>query len=451
MRSLPSGRRRRRNSRLLAAALGAVVAGGCAGSTAVQPTHPPLDPAERPYLISPVAAPPRPADPELMRRLGAAFEAQLLAGDAPGAVRVATDVLRQDADLDAGRVLLGQGRLVAGDLAGAREALEPVAVRFPDYAAARLAAARVAERLGDLVEAYAGYRGLAHLPVAAERARELHARALEVLGERIADAVRRGRLEEARQDLARLREWAPTEPGTFEAALAVARAAGDDRAELEAVRGLLAGSPGDEALMERRGELELAVGEPRAAIDLYEELVRRHPREPRLADRLELAKFRWRLANLPEEVGRLVNEPELTRADFAVLLYWLVPGVRAGVASSPRIATDVLDHPQRQAIVRVINLQLMDVDENLRRFEPDARLRRASALRALLRVLQRSPSPPSCVAPLEANPSPSREAVCAAAAACGLLAEPPECLPDAGVSGREAADWIRLAAALLPS
>ena len=456
MRSRRSGPRPHRSSdplasRLLAALL-ALLATGCASAGApAPPRRPTLDAAERPYLLSPVAQPPRPGDPELTRRVGAAFETRLLAGDAEGAARVAQDALAVDPELDAARVLLGQARLVAGELEAAREALDPVVLRAPDYAAARLAAARVAELLGDLVEAYAGYRGLAEPPVAAERVRELHPRVVEVLSERVGDAVRRGRLDDARRELDRLRDWAPTERATLEAALAVARAAGDPRGELDAVRGLLAASPADEALLGRRGELELEIGEPRAAIEIYEQLLRARPGDAELSDRLELAKFRWRVANLPEDVRRLVEEPELRRGDFAVLLYWLVPGVRSGVASSPRIATDVLDHPQRQAIVRVINLQLMEVDETLRRFNPESRLRRATALRALARVLQRASPPPSCVARLEANPSPSREALCAAAAACGLLPEPADCLPEAGVSGREAADWIRRTAALLPS
>ena len=134
-----------------------------------------------------------------------------------------------------------------------------------------------------------------------------------------------------------------------------------------------------------------------------------------------------------------------------MLLYWLVPGVRAGVASSARIATDVLDHPQRQEIVRVVNLQLMDVDATLRRFEPEARVRRSAALRALLRALQRAPQAPACVAPLQGNPQPSREALCSAAAACGMLPEAADCLPEAGVSGAEAAAWIRRTQSLMGS
>ena len=337
MRSRPSGRRPHLSSdRLAGLALTALLATGCASTGAPAAAPAALDREVRPYLLSPVAEPPRPGDPEPMRRIREAFETRLLAGDAQGAARVALDLLARDPELDPARVLLGQARLAAGDLEGAREALDPVVLRAPSYAAARLAAARVAEGLGDLVEAYAAYRGLADLAIAGTRVRELHPRVVEILSERVAEALRRSRLDDARRDLERLREWAPTERATLEAALAVSRATGDPRAELVAVLGMLAVAPGDEELLGRRGELELEVGEPRAAIEIYEELLRRHPGEPTLADRLELAKFRWRVANLPEDVQRLVEKPELQRADFAVLLYWLVPGVRSGVASAPR-------------------------------------------------------------------------------------------------------------------
>jgi hypothetical protein len=268
----------------------------------------------------------------------------------------------------------------------------------------------------------------------------------------VEDSVARARLEESRARLATLVEWAPADQATLEATLTVDKAAGDARGELAAVRGLLGSArSGDEALLERRGELELEVGQPSAAIEIYESLRRRHPDQPHFAEQVDVAKFRWRVANLPGEVRRLVDEPELSRADFAVLLYWLVPGVRAAVVSEPHIATDILDHPRRQEIMRVVNLQLMDLDQTLRRFNPESRVHRVQALRALERVLQRAQPEPSCVAAIAGNPSPSREAACAVAAACGFLAEPADCLAEAGVSGADAAFWIRRTGALLPA
>jgi tetratricopeptide (TPR) repeat protein len=387
-----------------------------------------------------------------MRRLEVAWETRLLRGDAPGAAQVAQQALEVDPELAPARVLLGQAQLVARDLGAARDTLAPVVARHPEYLAAGMAAARAGELLGDLPAAYAIVRRLAPgSPLALERAGALHGRAVDIVAQRTHDAVRRGRLDEARTHLATLREWAAGERTTLEAALAVARAAGERREELAAVRGLLASGSPDPALVERRGELELAVGDPGVAIEIFTDLARRHPGELRYSDSLDLAKFRWRAGNLPTAVRELLDRPELTRADFAVLLYWLVPGVRAGVASSARIATDILDHPQRQEIVRVVNLQLMDVDEALRRFEPQHRVRRVQALRALLRVLQRAPTAPSCVAALEGNTTPSREAICAAAAACRLLTKPPDCLPEAGVSGAEASAWIQRTQSLLGS
>ena len=456
-----AGRRRRRWLELgcarLAAALTAVaLCAGCASRGPAPTPGPRVDRELLPYLLPPSNGFAAPADDELLRRVDAAFQAKLLDGDVAGAEVVADAALASDPSFAPAGVLRGQARLVAGDFAGAREALAPVIARYPDYAAAQLAAGRAAELAGDVAAAYGSYRRIANAqPLALERAGELHARAVAAVAAQVEDSIARSRLDEARERLATLTEWAPQDQATLEASMSFARAAGDARAELTAVRGLLASArsddkAGDEALLERRGELELEVGQPSAAIEVFEALARRHPDEPRRAEQVELAKFRWRVSNLPADVRRLVDAPELTRADFAVLLYWLVPGVRAAVVSEPHIASDILDHPRRQEIMRVVNLQLMDVDETLRRFNPDGRVHRAQALRALLRVLQRAQPQPACVGPIAGNPSPSREAACNVAAACGFLPEAADCLPDAGLSGADAAAWIRRTGALLP-
>jgi hypothetical protein len=425
---------------------------GCASRGPAAPPGPRVDRELLPYLLPPSSGFTAPADAELLRRIDAAFQSELLDGDVAGAEAAAAAALATDPAFAPAEVLRGQARLVAKDPEGAGATLAPVIARYPDYTAAQLAAARAADVRGDVAAAYGAYRRIASaLPVALERAGELHAPAVAALAARVEDALARSRLDAARANLATLVQWAPADQATLEASMSVARAAGDARAELEAVRGLLASArSGDEALLERRGELELAVGQPSAAIEVFEALAKRHPDTPRYADLVDLAKFRWRVSNLPGDVRRLVDAPELTRAELAVLLYWLVPGVRAAVVSAPHIASDILDHPRRQEIMRVVNLQLMDVDETLRRFNPDSRVRRAQALRALLRVLQRAQPQPSCVGPIAGNPSPSREAACTVAAACGFLPEAADCLPDAGLSGADAAAWIRRTGALMP-
>lgn len=437
----------------MAAALAvAAMLAGCASAGPVAPAGPRVDRELLPYLLPPSSGFPATADAQLLRQVDTAFQSKLLEGDVAGADAAAESLLAADRSFAPADVLRAQARLVGGDLPGARETVAPVIARYPGYSAAELVAAHAAEAAGDVAAAYASYRRIQNaLPLALDKTNELRAPAVAAVAAQLNEALARSRLDEARERLATLTEWAPQEQATLEASMAVAHAGGDAREELQAVRTLLASARSDdEQLLERRGELELEVGQPSAAIEVFEALQRRHPDEPRRAEQVELAKFRWRVSNLPGDVRRLVESPELSRADFAVLLYWLVPGVRAAVVSEAHIATDILDHPRRQEIMRVVNLQLLDVDETLRRFNPESRVHRAQALRALLRVLQRAQPQPSCVAPIAGNPSPSREAACSVAAACGFIPEAADCLPEAGISGAEAADWIRRAGSLLP-
>jgi len=448
VRGAASGRAR---AAWVAGAAAALIA-GCASKGPPPPSGPRIDRDDVAYLVAPSTGFPATASPDLLRKVDAAFESKLLQGDLTAAVGIADAVLAVDPELAPAEVLRGQARLVARDLAAARATLDDVIRRYPDYTAAALAAAHAADLDADPAAAYALFRRFTRAsPAALDRAGELHQAAVSAVAAQVEDAVGKGRLDEARQSLATLEEWAPGEQATLEAALGLARAAGDKAAELSAVRGLLASArSGDEVLFERRGELELEAGQPSAAIEIFQELQRRHPNEPRHADQVSLAKFRWRVQNLPTDVRRLVDTPELTRAEFAVLVYWLVPGVRAAVVSSPHIASDILDHPHRQEMMRVANLQLLDLDETLRRFNPDWAVRRSQALKALERVLQRAQPAPTCVAGLAGNPSPSREAVCGVAVACGLLPETADCLPEGGLSGADAAAWIRRTGELLP-
>ena len=121
---------------------------------------------------------------------------------------------------------------------------------------------------------------------------------------------------------------------------AVAVAGGDQKGELEAIKGLVARRPGDLALAERRAQLELAVGDPGTGLKLIQTLADRRPNDPAIAAQLAAAKFRWQLSLLPRDVQEIAARPELDKASFSVLLYWLVPEVRAAHPSAGRIATD---------------------------------------------------------------------------------------------------------------
>jgi len=142
---------------------------------------------------------------------------------------------------------------------------------------------------------------------------------------------------------------------------------------------------------------------------------------------------------VPQEVRQIAARPLLTRAAFARLLYWLVPEVRATRGRTPPVATDLVDHPAREEILRVTSLGLLEVDATLHLFDPDRPLRRSEAFRALLARPGLGGAPPCARTAVAAGDA------CAAALSCGLISEPSECLPAGPVSGREAVDWMQLA------
>jgi hypothetical protein len=232
----------------------------------------------------------------------------------------------------------------------------------------------------------------------------------------------------------------------------------DPKAELAAVTALGSRFPDDRELTERRAELELDVGDPGRGLVLLEELATAHPGDPDLAARLDAAKFRWRFAQLPSRVTAIGRAPELSRGGYAVLIYWLVPSVRYGRGSAPRIASDILDHSQREEIARVVNLGLMEVEPSVHRFTPERAVTRAEAVEALLRLLGlggggdgTGGEPMPCAAEVPYNRRPSWEFVCSTGAACGLIPSAADCLPRAPLSGAEALELIRRALVRLGS
>jgi hypothetical protein len=141
---------------------------------------------------------------------------------------------------------------------------------------------------------------------------------------------------------------------------------------------------------------------------------------------------------------------ELNRADLAVLLYWLIPSVRYARPAVGRIATDILDHPHQEEIVRVVNLGLLDVDSTLHRFSPGSPARRGTAVRSLILVLARSGETVSCLGGAGKG-YPSTSAACDAATSCGLFAPEDGCRPSSSLSGGEAVELIRRTLKLLGS
>jgi hypothetical protein len=430
---------------------------GCASGGPVGPPPVQVSDLDRAFLLPVAALYPAGAGDE-GARLDAAQAELLASGAAVAARRVAEEVLASDPANDAAAVLLGQIELLDRNYGAVRSRLEPIVERQPDYLTAWLLLAHNEEMLGDLVRAVVAFRrveeiagrqghpeiaGLAH-----ERVAALRTRAAEALTRRIPELLAAGRVAEAERQLDLLRNWQVAPELRLPAERAVAEAKGDRVGELAALRGLagqLDRTAVEGTLLARWADLELEVGDAAVGLELAQELERRSPGDSTNRERLARARFAWRLQLLPREVRDLAAAAELRRADLAALLYWLVPDVRRGGsgAGTVRIASDVLDHPQREAIVRVVNLSLMDVDETLHRFNPERPARRATALAASLRLLARQPRPPACLAGAGAAALPASEAVCGAALRCGLLDQLEACLPNGPLAGSEAIEWIR--------
>ncbi len=353
-------------------------------------------------------------------------------------------LLLRDPGLHPATLLLAQVEFLGADYASAVALLGPVVDELPDYVAAQLLLGRAAEKLGQLPRAYAAYRASApRINLASARAAQLKERALEIVYNRLADSLGRGRLEDAETNLARLKEWAPDEPTTLRAERGVAVAVGDLERELAVVGSLSELDPGERSLRERLAELELEVGEPSTGLRILQELSAEYPDDLDLADRLSEAKFVWRLVMLPKEAKDLVKSEELSRGEFASVLYWLFPEVRYSRASAGLIVNDIFEQTGREQIVRVVNLGLMSVDLAMHRFYPERPVTRVEALTSFLSLMARSRPAPACLGAHDPELGASVDATCEAAARCGLLTEAAECLPGGPLSGAAAAQLSR--------
>ncbi len=409
-----------------------------------------------PYLAAPLAGYPLIAPDELAQRADVTH-GDLLRGRGLDEVEAAArELIEGDPGFHPAHVLLAQVEYLRRDDRAAMERLERVAGELPDYVAAQLLLGRVAERAGDLPSAFEAFSHIAGagtppVELAARRAAEIRTRAVEIVLHRLQDEVARGRLEGAEAHLAWLEQWAGDGLETLEGARLVAVEKGDLERELEVVR-RLAEATGDRGLLIREAELEVEIGDVRVGLEKLEVLAERHPEDGRLSEALERAKFIWRLQLLPQEVQDVGRQGELDRSDVATLLYWLVPRVRYSQISNPPIATDILDHPRRDVILRVLNLGLLDVDETLHRFEPEAPATRVMVFRALATLLAGAERELSCLADgSDLELDRSWHSACRLAARCRLIPEAAECRPSASISGPEALELFRRTLDLLGS
>jgi hypothetical protein len=432
-----------RYRRRLAAAgfLSLAIAVACAPVKTAAPA-PGVDPDLRPFLLDPTIDCASGLEEAPASEISAVHRELLRSGDAATALRSANRIVERFSTQTAAKVLRAEAFLAGGQEREAAKLLQPLAPAAEECLPLALVLGRSQEAGGDPAEAFFAYMaGATRSTLAAERARALSERAKEIVRNRYSDALRAGRLEAASWHLSKLERFWPNSEASLTSSMEMARKAGDARAELAAVKGLQAGRPKDTALALRRGQLELLVGDARTGLALIEGLAAEAPGNPQLQTELARAKFVWRLLNAPEQVRLLQDKAVLTRADFAVLLYWTVPQIRTARPAAARIASDIVDHPSRDEIARVANLGLMAIDETMHRFSPDAALRRSDAIWALLRLVGGADPAGLCSLPQ----SSGREALCDAGAACGLYEDTLLCQAGGGVTGSEAMEMLRRA------
>ncbi len=405
----------------------------------------------QPYLLSPMAGYPLTVDDEVASEADVLYQ-RLRDGEELDELEAqGRDLLTAAPGFHPAAVLLAQVDYLRREDRRALARLQPVADELPAYLAGQILRARLAERLDDVVTAFEAFeRVSAASSLARERAGELRQPAREAVTGRLDEALGRGQIEVAETHLAWLERWIDDPPTYLAAAWRIRAAAGDLEGELEVVCRLAELEP-SRAHQERCATLEIEVGDVRAGLEVLGRLAERYPDDAAIDEQLERAKFRWRLELLPPMVRELGRKVELERADLATLLYWLVPQVRYSRVIDPPIATDILDHPQRDEILRVANLGLMRVDETLHRFDPGEPATRRMAFTALLRLLDRADQEFACLGGAEVRLAASSSWVCEKAAHCRLIPEAADCLPRAPISGGESLDFFRHSLDLLGS
>ena len=424
---------------------------GCASSGPEAPVAS-VPESAKPFLLDPASGYPLTLSAAQAGQVRG-LHSRLMSGAIPAPLAGEAEALyEQDRSLAALAVVAAQARYLAGQKPAALALVQPVLDELPDYLAAALLAARIQEEAGRVLEAHDRYASVASgSRLASQKMNELRPRATEIVARRFDDAVTRGRFDDAESELARLELYGVEEIALLEARQRLLQASGDEQGELETLRKLVEMGQSDEmgsaTYQRRRGELEIDIGDVRSGLEIFEALAAAHPEDAELAEWLVRAKFAWRLALLPPEVKELGRRGELARSDLASLLYWLFPDVRYSAIEDPPIAADILEHPKQQEILRVLDLDLMAVDEALHRFRPGEPATRSDLLAALLGLLLGADPPLGCLA-AEVGQSVSikpQRWVCARAAECGLIDDSLACLPTAVLAGSEALQLVRVA------
>lgn len=362
----------------------------------------------------------------------------VLAGNEAEARRRLTDIRLKNPEYAPAILAEAALEIRAGNLDAAAKVVDE-AKRAEDWIAPRVYEAEIAFRRNETRRAFELYRDLVGQPGAppfvAERTNALQTKLFNDLF----NAAMTSQDEEA---VRLLREALTYNAGAMDVRVLLAskllnlKQYEEARRELDPV--LDTSEAAKPAVQEILAEVDAGRGRYQEAIVRYERLARA-TKDPRYTTRLNQIKEEWSMANMPTQFRAALESPAITRADLAVLLYWLVPSVRfAQNLGSPPIAIDIENVAGREEIIRAIAIGMYDVDAVTRRVSP-SRIVPASRLAThLARVLA------------------LRGAACARGipqdrvlATCNIADPAVTVPPDATITGREAAKALEQVAKAL--
>ncbi len=399
-----------------------LLAGVLAGCT--EPLPPAVEPqGDARFLIDPRTGYDKPSDPNADRKLDAAWRYFLAGNDAEAAKRI-----RETGGYPPASLLTAALAIRSGNLNDAGAIVSRLLDEHPAWTAARVYAAEISLAHGDAADAYRLYRQIANPPpIVATRTADVEKRMFDQITAS-AQSMPPAQAVSALREALQLEPTASAVRMMLVQKLLALKNFEEARRELDPVLNTEADRVD---VQEALAEIEVGRGRYQEAIVRYDRLVKR-TNDPRYVQRLNQLKDDFANANMPPQFLRARESDAITRADFAVLLYWKVPSIRfAQNLAVPPIAVDLeSDVSGREEMIRAIALGIFPVDPVTRRASPSAQLSAAATARAAARALT------------------SRGAACAhdagndpqkVLAACGVIDPAAGTLPEATVTGRLAA------------
>lgn len=385
-----------------------------------------------------LSLPPASLSPSDARRLASGMDA-LLAGEIGKARKAFASASSRSATPAPFRLGLAYADLLTSRFGAARESLTALVKEHPGWIPAAEALADLDAAEGKDRQALDGYR---KLESALRGDLRLENRLAAVRNSLVAKESAEAEAALRAKDFAAVRHAAialvevdPSSPSgyRFLARSAEAEGRGEDAWTAAAKAHDL--DPADDTWTDLTAGMAMKTARYAEAVALYDDLAKRRP-QARAS--LEEARFQFQVQNLPEAARRAALSARATRAQMAVLAWWLVPEVRdTRVPAPPEVAVDAVDRPEGQELVRAIALHFFSVSHETHRVGADQPVTRTEAAAIFRRValLASGGAPlPDCLA--EEHPSS------ASLEKCGIL----PATTSRTLNGREAAVGLAAAA-----